>query len=109
MNNKSKEIPPLTGRQLKFLRGLGHHLEHSVIVGREGLSDTLITSCVEGLLAHELLKIRLGQNCPVAKKEAAQQLAARAGAHLVQLIGKTVILYRPNPDLTPDTAIHLPH
>ena len=106
---KTKEITPLTGRQLKFLRGLGHHLEHSVIVGREGLSDMLIKSCTDGLLAHELIKIRLGQNCPVAKKDAAQQLATRTGAHLVQLIGKTVILYRPNPDLPPDTAIHLPH
>lgn len=106
--NKIKELPPLTGRQKKFLRGLGHHLEHSVIVGREGLSENLIRSCADGLQAHELIKIRLGQNCPVPKDEAAQQLAARSGAHLVQLIGKTVLLYRQNPDLPADTAIHLP-
>lgn len=106
--HKTKEPTPLTGRQKKFLRGLGHHLEHSVIVGREGLSDNLIQSCIDGLQAHELIKIRLGQNCPVPKGEAAQQLAARSDAHLVQLIGKTVLLYRQNPDLPTDTAIHLP-
>jgi RNA-binding protein len=106
--NKKNEPAPLTGRQKKFLRGLGHHLEHSVIVGREGLSDNLIQSCADGLQAHELIKVKLGQNCPVPKDEAAQQLAARNGAHLVQLIGKTVLLYRQNPDLPPDTAIHLP-
>lgn len=106
--NKTKEPAPLTGRQKKFLRGLGHHLVHSVIVGREGLSDNLIQSCADGLQAHELIKVRLSQNCPVPKDEAAQQLAVRTGARLVQLIGKTVILYRQNPDLPPDTAIHLP-
>lgn len=106
--HKVKESAPLTGKQKKFLRGLGHHLEHSVIVGREGLTDNLIRSCIDGLHAHELIKIRLGQNCPVPKDEAAQQLAVRSGAHLVQLIGKTVLLYRQNPDLPADTAIHLP-
>lgn len=106
--NKTKEPAPLTGRQKKFLRGLGHNLEHSVIVGREGLSANLIQSCADGLQAHELIKVKLGQNCPVPKDEAAQQLAVRTGAHLVQLIGKTVLLYRQNPDLTPDTALHLP-
>lgn len=105
---KTKGAAPLTGRQKKFLRGLGHHLEHSVIVGREGLSENLIRSCADGLQAHELIKIRLGQNCPVPKDEAARQLAARSGAHLVQLIGKTVLLYRQNPDLPADNAIHLP-
>lgn len=106
--NKTKETAPLTGRQKKFLRGLGHHLEPSVIVGREGLSDTLIQSCAEGLQAHELIKIKLGQNCPVAKGEAAQQLADLTRAHLVQLLGKTVLLYRHNPELEPERTIHLP-
>lgn len=98
----------LSGRQVKFLRGLGHHLQPSVHVGREGLSDSLIASCRQGLQAHELIKIKLGQNCPLAKGEAAQQLAARTGAHLVQLLGKTVLLYLQNSDLPPDKAIHLP-
>jgi RNA-binding protein len=106
--DKTKEPTPLTGRQKKFLRGMGHHLDHSVMVGREGLSENLIQSCSDGLKAHELIKIKLGQNCPLPKDEAARQLAAQNSAHLVQLIGKTVLLYRPNPDLGPDRAIHLP-
>lgn len=98
----------LSGRQVKFLRGLGHHLQPSVLVGRDGLSDSLIDSCLQGLQAHELIKVKLGQNCPLAKGEAAQQLAARTGAHLVQLLGKTVLLYLQNPDLPQEKAIHLP-
>jgi len=99
---------PLSGKQKKFLRSLGHHLTQSVIVGKEGLSDNLIESCSEGLDAHELIKVKLGQNCPLEKKEAARELAAKTKSNLVQLIGRTVLLYRANPDLPRDRLIQLP-
>lgn len=105
---KKKKLTPLTGKQKKFLRGLGHHLDHSVIVGKEGLTGNLLTSCLEVMQARELIKIKLGQNCPVPKSEAAKELAERTGSHLIQLIGKTVVLYRPNQELPPDKAIVLP-
>lgn len=105
---KKKSPAPLPGNQKKFLRSLGHHLTQSVIVGREGISENLIQSCNEGLDAHELIKIKLGQNCPLEKKEAAHELAEMTGSHLIQLIGKTVLLYRKNPDLPRDQVIHLP-
>ena len=97
----------LTGKEKKHLRGLGHHLEPVVYVGREGLSEALLKSTREALKAHELIKVKLGQNCPVEKKAAAEQLAAQSGATLVQLIGKTVLLYLPNPDLPKDKSITL--
>ena len=98
----------MPGKHMKFLRSLGHHLTQSVIVGREGISDNLIQSCSEGLGAHELIKVKLGQNCPVEKKEAALELASRTGSHLVQLIGKTILLYKPNRELPADQSIKLP-
>lgn len=105
---KKQEIPALTGRQKKYLRGLGHHLDHIVIVGREGLTDNLISSCNDAILAHELVKIKLGQNCPLEKKEAAEELAKKTGSLLIQLIGKTVLLYRPNQNRARDEQIQLP-
>ena len=105
---KKKSLAPLPGNQKKFLRSLGHHLTQSVIVGKEGISENLIQSCNEGLNAHELIKIKLGQNCPIEKKEAAQELAEMTGSHLIQLIGRTVLLYKHNRDLPRDQAIKLP-
>ena len=105
---KKNPLPPLPGKQKKFLRSLGHHLTQSVIVGKEGISDNLIQSCNEGLDAHELIKVKLGQNCPVEKTEAAREIAGKTVSHLIQLIGKTVLLYRHNPDLPRDEAIRLP-
>jgi RNA-binding protein len=105
---KKQKIPVLTGRQRKYLRGLGHHLDHIVIVGREGLTDNLIASCNDAIGAHELIKIKLGQNSPLVKNEAAAQLANKTGSVLVQLIGKTVLLYKPNQNKAPDEQIKLP-
>jgi len=106
---KEKKNDTLRGKQKKYLRGLGHHLDHSVIVGREGISDNLIFSCEDALLAHELIKIKLGQNCPLDKNDAARKLADQTGAQLVQLLGKTVLLYKANPEIAKDQRIHLPH
>ena len=105
---KTTQQIDLPGKQKKYLRGLGHHLEPVVYVGREGLSDTLLLSVNDTFKTRELIKIKLGQNCEVAKKEAASQLATMSGAALVQLIGKTIILYRPNKDLKPEQRITLP-
>lgn len=98
----------MKSRQKKYLRGLGHHLDHIVIVGREGVTENLISSCNDAIKAHELIKVKLGQNCPLAKKEAAELLAKMTGSHLIQLIGKTVLLYKPNPDKPRDEQIRLP-
>jgi RNA-binding protein len=105
---EEKKKPVLTGKQKKYLRRLGHHLNHRVIVGREGLTESLITSCNDAILAHELIKVKLGQNCPLDKKEAAYQLTDKTGAYMVQLIGKTVLLYKPNPDKDQAEKIGLP-
>lgn len=72
------------------------------------MSDNLINSAMDGLKTRELIKIKLGQNCEIPKKEAAARLAELTGAALVQLIGKTVLLYLPNKDLKPEKRISLP-
>ena len=105
---KTKSPVALSGKQKKFLRGIGHHLEPSVLVGHEGLTDNLLRSCDDGLQAHELIKIKLGQNCPLPKHDAAAQLAEKTGSLLIQLIGRTILLYRTNKNLPADKTIHLP-
>jgi len=91
--------PELTSSQKKKLRSLGHHLEPIVYVGKEGLSKPLQQSVEANLKAHELIKIKLGQNCPLERGAAGEQLAQLCKAALVQVIGRMVLLYRPNPDL----------
>lgn len=89
----------LTSKERAALRGEAHHLSASVHVGQHGISDSLKASLDDALRTHELVKIQFGKNTDVAAKDAANGLAEAMGADVVQVIGKTVTLYRENPDL----------
>ncbi|RMG37197.1 MAG: ribosome assembly RNA-binding protein YhbY, partial [Methanobacteriota archaeon] len=38
------------------------------------------------------------ENCPLNKQEVAEELCKRSGATLVQILGNTILLYRPFPE-----------
>lgn len=88
----------LTGRQIRHLRGLGHHLNPVVMVGKEEVSDALIKSVEEALDTHELIKIRIQEGCLRDRKEVAEILADRTGAVVVQILGNTFLLFRRSPE-----------
>lgn len=97
--------PPLSGEQKKYLRALGHHLKPVVFLGKEGLTPALIKSAKTALQTHELIKIKVGQNCPVDRVGAGTELAHLTGATVVQIIGRMALLYQPNPNLGEDRRI----
>lgn len=104
MSKKKK----LTSAQIRHLRGLGHHLSPTVYIGREGIEQNLLTTLAENIRAHELIKIKIGENAPDGRKETAAELAAASGCELVQVIGRVCLLFRANPDLPADQRIILP-
>ena len=105
---KEQEKIQLSGRQVRYLRGLGHHLKPLVMLGREGLDKNVITAVDEVLRAHELVKIKIGNGCLLGRQEAADMVAERTGAAVVQILGRTVLLFRANPDRNGDQRISLP-
>lgn len=84
----------LTGKQRSFLRGLAHHLDPLVNVGKEGLSDGLFSAVSEVLRVHELVKVKVLEGAPLSREEAAEPMAKACGAHVVGQVGRIVILYR---------------
>lgn len=87
----------LTGKQRRYLRALGHHLEPVVQLGKNGLNDAVASAADEALTRHELVKIRLGTECPDERGDVATALSEKLGAHLVQELGRTILLYRRHP------------
>lgn len=85
----------LTGKQVRFLRGLGHHLSPVVMIGKEELSPALLASVEEALESHELIKVKLQEGCILDRREASKLLSSATGAAEVQVLGKTILLYRP--------------
>jgi RNA-binding protein len=98
----------LTAKQKKYLKGLGHHLSPVVMIGKEGLSTNLIEATTNELEHHELIKVKIGNNSEVSKYEAAATLPDTTKSELVQLIGKTLLLYKENPQRPKDDRIILP-
>ena len=84
----------LTGKQRRHLRALGHHLSAVVQVGHEGVTDAVARQTDQQLEAHELIKVKVSENAPLDRQEAAAQLAGKCGAHLAQVLGRTALLYR---------------
>lgn len=89
---------PLTGKQVRFLRGLGHHLNPVVMIGRGELSDAVLRTTEEALTCHELIKVKLQEGCDLDRREAAAELAARTGAQIAQILGRTFLLYRESDE-----------
>ncbi len=88
----------LTGKQRRHLRALGHHLHPVVQVGHEGVNDAVVQHADAQLHAHELIKVRIGENSPQERHDAAEMLAGRTHAHLAQILGRTALLYRARKD-----------
>ena len=108
---KSEEkiaVPELNSKQKKFLKGLGHSLTPVVAVGKEGLGDKILKATALELSRHELIKIKVGKNSPVSRQETAEILSTVTGSSLIQIIGKTILLYKKNQQLDKEKRIRLP-
>ena len=88
----------LNAGQRKFLRSQAHHLEPSVLIGKQGATDTVIESVEKSLLAHELIKVRFHDHKP-EKKALAAEIAERSGAQIAGIIGHVAILYKEHPEV----------
>jgi RNA-binding protein len=93
----AQEARTLSGKAARYLRGLGHHLDPVIQIGKDGITDGLVAATRAALLAHELVKVKVLAEAPVDRKLAGQELADRAGAALAQTLGRTLLLYKRHP------------
>ena len=102
------EALSLSNAQKKFLRKLGHSLSPVVYIGKEGLSETVVAANYVALDFHELLKIKIVNTYKISKHEEADQVPEVTRSQLVQLICKTLLIYRRNNKKKKDEQIRLP-
>jgi RNA-binding protein len=105
---KSQPELTLTTRQKQFLKGLAHPLTPLVQIGKEELSPGLLENIKTELLHHELIKVKIGSNCALDKQSTSTTIAELTASSLVQLIGKTIVLYKSNPKRAKEKRILLP-
>ena len=86
----------LTGKQRAKLRSMANSLEPLLQVGHQGINEHTFTHVDEALTKRELVKFRVLESCPVTSREAADTIAEKLGADVVQVIGYRFVLYRRN-------------
>ena len=69
---------------------------HKVAAGYSG-NEEAAAACAKALHQHELVKAKILQECPEDRHAVGEALAAGTGAALVQILGRTVLLYKRHP------------
>lgn len=84
----------MTSKQISFLRGLAHKLNPVVIIGNNGLSETVINEIDISLNAHELIKIKVQGDDRAVRSQMYLDVCNRLNAVAVHHIGKQLVIYR---------------
>ena len=85
----------MTSKERAAWRAKANSLEAIIQIGKEGITDNLITQIDDTLDVRELIKIRVHlETAPQTPKELAPQLAERLDAEVIQVIGGIIVLYR---------------
>ncbi|MDE6864012.1 MAG: ribosome assembly RNA-binding protein YhbY [Eubacterium sp.] len=85
----------MTSTERAAWRAKANSLEPIIQLGKEGISDNLITQIDDTLDARELIKIRVHlETAPEGPKELAYRLAEKLQAEVIQVIGGIIVLYR---------------
>lgn len=86
---------PLSNQQVRYLRGLTHHLKPVVMVADKGLSENVMAEIESALDHHELVKIKL-RGDREARDRWILQIEQASGAQKVHSIGQVACFFRRN-------------
>ena len=84
----------LTSKERAQLRAQANTLDTTLMVGKNGVTPELRDTVHNALEARELVKISVLDNNMLGAREAAEMLASRTGAEVVQVIGNKFVLYK---------------
>lgn len=104
MSTKNSSAKPLSSKQKQYLKGLAHSLKPVVQLGANGLTEGVLAEIDLALDHHELIKVKIPTDDREEKKLIAAAIVRETKALELQVIGHTLILFRP----TEESNIHIP-
>jgi len=90
-------LQKLKGSEKKYLRGLAHDLNPIVFIGKQGLSDTVVSDIKRALNDHELVKIKF-IDYKDKKKEIISEIEEKTESCCAGSIGNVAALYLEQDD-----------
>ena len=86
----------MTSKQRAYLKSLASTLEPLFQVGKGSVTPEIIEAISEAFNNRELLKISVLKNCMDDPRVIAEVIAERTRSQVVQVIGKKIVLYKPD-------------
>ena len=86
----------MTSKQRAYLKGLASTLEPVFQVGKSSVTPEITEAISEAFNNRELIKISVLKNCLDDPRAIAEVIAERTRSQVVQVIGKKIILYKPD-------------
>ena len=81
----------------RALRGHGHAMSAIVQIGKSGVTEAVIKQVQQALSDHELIKVKIGAECPADRHEVADRLGGEPGINVAQMVGRVLLLYKRHP------------
>ena len=87
---------PIDNIQKKILRQASHHLDPTVWIGKNGITENVIKEITYALDRHELIKIKILQVEKKERKINIKKICMDTNAELISNIGNVLTLYKKN-------------
>lgn len=89
----------LRPKQRAYLKSLAHPLKPILQIGKDGVTHAVLQTIADAFRSRELLKLKALDSCPDSAEQVGATVAEQLpGVHVVQVIGRTVVLYRRHPE-----------
>lgn len=98
----------LTIAHRRELKARAHALNPVVMIGKTGLSASVIEELERGLVSHELIKVKAQIDDRIARNALFEEICQQLNAAPVQHIGKIFVIYRPKPEETDKKPVRTP-
>ncbi len=85
----------LSGKEKRGMRAEANQMKATVLIGREGVTYHVKRFIDEVFNNKTLIKVRVLDTCEKDRKEIADTLSRLKDTEFVQLLGRTILLYRP--------------
>lgn len=86
----------MTSKQRAYLKSIASTLNPIFQIGKASLTPEFVTAIDEAFSTKELIKIAVLKNCIDDPNEIAQTIAEHTHSQVVQVIGKKIVLYKPD-------------
>ena len=86
--------------QKKILRQSSHHLDPTVWIGKNGITENVIKEILSTLESHELIKIKMLHSDKENFEKNVEKISAVTNAELINSIGNVITIYKKNTEIS---------